>query len=97
MEYKNIYITLLSQFCAFLLTVETDYDIAITRDAQSFQKDRCHLKIQGARRVMLSKVRTEDTQILSATTKIYSFHSSLVPGISAVLPCTMNTAQITWD
>jgi len=47
MKYKNIYITLVSQFCVFVLTVETDYDIAITRDAQSFQKDRSHLKIQG--------------------------------------------------
>jgi len=97
MEYKNIYITLVSQFCEFVLTVETDYDIAITRDAQSFQKDRSHLKFQGARRVMLSKVHTEDTQILGATTKNYSFHSSLVPGFSAVLPGTMNTPQITWD
>jgi len=97
MEYNNIYITLLSLFCAFVLTVETDYDIAITRHAQSFQKDRRHLKIQGARSVMLSKVHTEDTQILSATTKRYSFHSSLVLGISAALPGTMNTTQITWD
>jgi hypothetical protein len=46
---------------------------------------------------MLSKVHTEDTQILGATTKNYSFHSSLVPGFSAVLPGTMNTPQITWD
>jgi len=88
MEYKSIYITLVSEFCVLVLTVETDYDVAITRDAQSFQKDRCHLKIQGARRVMLSKVHTDDTEILSATTKRYSFHSSLVLGflLSCLVP-----------
>jgi hypothetical protein len=88
MECKNIYITLVSSFCEFVLTVETDYDIAIIRDAQSFQKNRSHLKIQGSKRVMLSKVHTKDTQILGATTKNTVFTAAWFLGflLSCLVP-----------
>jgi hypothetical protein len=73
------------------LTAREEF-IAISRDAQIFQKSRRCLKIQGGRRVILSKFHTEDPQILGITTQNSVAWVTWCPGF--VHPCLTFTTKV---
>jgi hypothetical protein len=60
------------------------YNLRFKSDVQKSQNSGCHLKIKGARRVILVKLRSEDTQILDKI--LYIFKKMFYTNILTRLP-----------